>query len=111
MTATSRLIVTIAPFVASYAICGVAEPCSATIEAVLMIEPPPSATRYGSWYFRHRNTPVWLIATTRCQSAELGLDRIAVAGQQDARVVEADVDPPEAGVDVRVEPLDRAQDR
>src|SRR4051794_22495486 len=64
-TASSRLMASTPPLLAVYEICEVAEPSTATNDAVLMIEPPPCTRICSMAYLLHRKTEVRLTSCTR----------------------------------------------
>src|SRR4051812_41492050 len=64
-TASSRLMASTPPLLAVYEICEVAEPSTATNDAVLMIEPPPCTRICSMAYLLQRKTEVRLTSCTR----------------------------------------------
>ncbi len=67
-TPSSRLIASTPPFDAVYEICDVAEPSTATNDAVLMIEPRPCATMCRSAAREQRYTDFRLTSCTFCHA-------------------------------------------
>src|SRR6476469_5116809 len=68
-TPSSRVIDSTPPLDAEYEICDVAAPITATNDAVLMIEPLPCSSMYGSAALQHRYTDVRLTSWTRRQAS------------------------------------------
>ena len=82
------------PFAAAYAVWGVADPTSATIELMLTIEPPPVSSMCGSWYFMQRKTPVRSTARIRCQtSSSVAGGSVSSASRIPALLWQTSIDP------------------
>ena len=68
-TAISRVSASTPPFEAVYALCEVAEPMTATNDAVLMMAPPPARSSAGTPYLQPRKTPFRFTAITWSKTA------------------------------------------
>ncbi len=70
-----------------------ADPSTATNEAVLITDPPPPSSKYGIPCLQHRNTLRKLVAWTRSQASRDVSTHRRIIGRGDAGVVEQNVDP------------------
>ena len=64
-TANSRVMARTPPLLAVYAICGTADPMSATSDDTFTMVPPPESIRAGIPYLQPSQTPLRFTAITR----------------------------------------------
>ena len=74
-TANSRVMARTPPLLAVYAICGTADPMSATSDDTFTIVPPPESIRAGIPYLQPSQTPLRFTAITRSH-VESGVSRV-----------------------------------